>query len=96
EGYFALAIIQGNVTLIHVPNTTFYSALTPIEVTVFQYEFAAIFRLLESRTLHPSDVEFLEKIDHSKVYYEGGEQLVLDRSVRQRMSQHDSQRRRRR
>jgi len=52
------------------------SALTTVDVKIFRHEFINIFRLIESRTLHPADINILESIDDSLTHYERDKETV--------------------
>ncbi|KAF5380162.1 hypothetical protein D9615_006196 [Tricholomella constricta] len=70
SGYFAFARIKGDVCLVQVSLDTPASALTTVDVKIFRHEFITIFRLLETRTLHPSDISIIEPINEFHTRYE--------------------------
>ena len=51
-------------------NATPLSALGIVDVKVFRHEFINIFRFTELRTLHPNDINMVEKIDDDCIRYE--------------------------
>jgi len=70
-GYFAFARIRGELFLVQVSsNTPAPSALTTVDVKIFRHEFVTIFRLLDMKTLHPSDISIIERIDECHTRYE--------------------------
>lgn len=53
------------------------SALTTVDVKIFRHEFITIFRLLETKTLHPSDISIIEPIDDFHTRYEEENETVF-------------------
>ncbi|ESK83558.1 hypothetical protein Moror_12089 [Moniliophthora roreri MCA 2997] len=86
DGHFAFARIGGEVRLVQVSSSTPIGALTTIDVKIFRHEFITIFRLLETKTIHPADIYILETIDdRSKCYEEEKEMVFLSKDVVERM-----------
>lgn len=46
------------------------SALTPVDVNVFQHEFVTMFRWSYYTTIHPDNIRILETIDERFIRYE--------------------------
>lgn len=76
-GYFAFARIKGIICLVQVSLDTPASALTTVDVKIFRHEFITIFRLLETTTLHPSDISIIEPIDDLHTRYEEENETVF-------------------
>ncbi|EEB93891.1 hypothetical protein MPER_07395 [Moniliophthora perniciosa FA553] len=86
DGHFAFARIEGEVRLVQVSSSTPMGALTTIDVKIFRHEFITIFRLSETKTIHPADIYILETIDdRSKCYEEEKEMVFLSKDVVERM-----------
>ncbi|KAJ7592640.1 hypothetical protein C8J56DRAFT_480322 [Mycena floridula] len=83
DGQFAFARINGEIYLVQVSPSTPLSSVTPVDVKVFRHEFVTIFRLSETRTIHPCDIRILELIDDElKKYEEESETVFLSRDPR--------------
>ncbi|KAK7038903.1 hypothetical protein VNI00_010537 [Paramarasmius palmivorus] len=86
DGHFAFARIEGEVRLVQVSSATPIGALTTIDVKIFRHEFITIFRLLETKTIHPADIYILENIDdRAKCYEEEKETVFLSKDVMERL-----------
>lgn len=69
-----------------VSSMTPASALTTVDVKIFRHEFITIFRLLTTKTLHPSDIQIIENIDDQLKYYEQEKETVfLAKNVMERL-----------
>ncbi|KAJ7074971.1 hypothetical protein B0H15DRAFT_742909, partial [Mycena belliarum] len=87
DGQFAIARVNGTIRLVQVSLATPASALSTVDVKIFRHEFIHIFRYLECRTLHPTDVHILELIeDRQKTYEEENDTVFLAKDVMERMS----------
>ncbi|KAF5370399.1 hypothetical protein D9758_006906 [Tetrapyrgos nigripes] len=86
-GYFAFARVKTDVCLVQVSSSTPTSSpLTTVDVKVFRHEFITIFRLSQTMTLHPSDLQILELIDDQlKCYEEDKETVFLAKSLTERL-----------
>ncbi|TFK64605.1 hypothetical protein BDN72DRAFT_846425 [Pluteus cervinus] len=90
-GRFAFAQIHGDIHLVQVESPI--SPLSAVDLKVFRHEFVTIFRFLESKSLHPSDVSILESIDESLIHYEEENDTVfLARDVMDRLRKLSSRR----
>ncbi|KAL0566742.1 hypothetical protein V5O48_015260 [Marasmius crinis-equi] len=86
DGYFAFAKIKDEVCLVQVSSLTPITALTTIDIKIFRHEFITIFRLLESRTMHPDDINIIEILDDRlKCYEEEKETVFLAKEAVQRL-----------
>jgi hypothetical protein len=62
------------------------SALTTVDAKIFRHEFITIFRLTETKTLHPADISIIELInDYHIRYEEENETVFLARELMDRM-----------
>ena len=62
------------------------SALTLVDVNIFRHEFITIFRLSETKTLHPADIAIIEPInDYHVLYEEGSGTVFVARELMDRM-----------
>ncbi|KAF7318362.1 hypothetical protein HMN09_00345000 [Mycena chlorophos] len=88
DGWFAIARVNGTIRLVQVSSATPASALTTLDVKIFRHEFIHIFRFLEFRTLHPSDVHIIERIPPRAVALDESDDdsVSLARDVLARMS----------
>ncbi|KAF8067505.1 hypothetical protein FPV67DRAFT_1492310 [Lyophyllum atratum] len=77
DGYFAFARIKGDVCLVQVSLDTPTSALTTVDVKIFRHEFITIFRLSETKTLHPADISIIEPINEFHTRYEEENETVF-------------------
>ncbi|KAG5352364.1 hypothetical protein E4T56_gene19296 [Termitomyces sp. T112] len=75
--YFAFALIKGDVCLVQVSHDTPAPALTTVDVKIFRHEFITIFRLLETKTLHPSNIFIIEPINEFHILYEEENETVF-------------------
>ena len=84
--HFTFYFFQVLTQLSLVSYATPASALTTVDVKVFRHEFISIFRFVEYRTLHPTDIAILEPIDGQLIRYEeDNETVFLARDVMERM-----------
>lgn len=61
------------------------SALMTVDVKIFRHEFI-IFRLSETKTLHPADIRIVEVIDEQMTRYdEEHETVLLAKDLREKM-----------
>ncbi|KAF9458935.1 hypothetical protein BDZ94DRAFT_1150656, partial [Collybia nuda] len=83
---FAFARVNGDICLVQVSLDTPASALTTVDVKIFRHEFITIFRLSETKTLHPADISIIESIDdyHTR-YEEETETVFLARELMEHM-----------
>jgi len=70
NGHLALARIENDVCLVQVSSDTPASALTTVDVNIFRHEFISIFRLSETKSIHPSDISIIEILDDYQASYE--------------------------
>ncbi|KAJ7669419.1 hypothetical protein DFH06DRAFT_1180906 [Mycena polygramma] len=86
-GQFAIARVNGVIRLVQVSLATPASALTTVDVKIFRHEFIHIFRYLECKTLHPTEVHIIEMIDdHHKTYEQENDTVFLAKDVMERIS----------
>ncbi|KAF8231029.1 hypothetical protein L208DRAFT_1209509, partial [Tricholoma matsutake] len=84
--YFAFARVKDQICLVQVSLDTPMSALTTVDAKIFRHEFITIFRLSETKTLHPSDISIVELInDYHLRYEEENETVFLARELMDRM-----------
>lgn len=70
-----------------VSSHTPLSPLTPVDVRIFSHEFISMFRVREIKTLHPTDVSIIQRIDDLHAYFEEESgMVVLAREVVGKMS----------
>ncbi|KAJ6608221.1 hypothetical protein B0H10DRAFT_2068667 [Mycena sp. CBHHK59/15] len=87
DGRFAIARVNGSIRLVQVSRATPASALTTVDVKIFKHEFIHIFRYLESKTVHPADIQIIELIDdQDKTYEEENDTVFLAKNVMARIS----------
>ncbi|KAF7291988.1 hypothetical protein MIND_01224500 [Mycena indigotica] len=89
EGCFAIARVNGAIRLVQISSATPASALTTLDVKIFRHEFIHIFRFLEFRTVHPADLQIVERIPARAVALDeddGGDSVSLARDVLARLS----------
>lgn len=65
------------ILIVKVSLATPASALTTVDAKIFRHEFITIFRLLETKTFHPSDISIIEHINDYHVRYEEENETVF-------------------
>ncbi|PPQ88561.1 hypothetical protein CVT25_009941 [Psilocybe cyanescens] len=90
DAHFAFARIKGDIHLVQASCSSSKSPIAPVDVKVFQHEFIHIFRFSEHRTVHPTDICFLETIDDQHAFYqEEDEKVYLAKEIMQRMQKYN-------